>query len=69
MRKCLGQLTGPCIAMLKCPQIARFAKRVLPLISGRVLAQTSPSHAYDEEYVVENARRYARAFNAEGITK
>lgn len=47
--------------------IARFAKRVLPLISGRVLAQTSPSHAFDEEYVVENARRQAKAFNAEGI--
>ena len=42
---------------------------MLPLISGRVLAQTSPSHAYDEEYVVANARRYAKAFNAEGITK
>jgi hypothetical protein len=42
---------------------------MLPHISGRLLAQTSAHHAFDEEYVYQNAKRYARAWNAEGITK
>lgn len=49
-------------------QIARIANKVLPVISGRVLAQVSTLHSYDQDKIVENARRYAKAFNAEGIT-
>ncbi|KAL1406154.1 hypothetical protein Q8F55_007838 [Vanrija albida] len=48
--------------------VARIAAKVTPLISGRVLAQTSPSHADDEEYVYNHAKLYASAFNAAGIT-
>lgn len=48
-----------------------MGKTVLPHISGRLLAQTSTTHpnAFDEEYVYQNAKRYAAAWNAEGITK
>lgn len=49
-------------------KVARIAAKVTPLISGRVLAQTSPSNAYDEEYVYNHAKLYASAFNAAGIT-
>ncbi|ORY25073.1 putative transaldolase [Naematelia encephala] len=47
---------------------ARIAKKVFPLLSGRVLAQTSPSHAYDVDYIVNHARSYVKALNAEGIS-
>lgn len=50
-------------------QVARIAKKVIPLISGRVLAQTSTSHAYDTDYIVGHARLYAKSFEAEGITR
>jgi len=42
---------------------------VLPVISGRVLAQVSTANAYNTYGIVEDARRYARAFKAEGIDK
>lgn len=48
--------------------MARIATKVVPLISGRVLAQTSCTHAYDVDKIVAHARRYAAAYNAEGIT-
>ena len=50
-------------------QTARFAKRVFPHIQGRVLAQTSPRNAYDKDKIVAHARAYAKAYNAEGISK
>lgn len=50
-------------------QVARIAKRVQPLISGRVLAQTSPNHAYDEEYLYNDAKRIDAAFAAEDIPR
>lgn len=49
-------------------QVARIAKNVIPVISGRVLAQVSTNYAYDKAKVVEHARRYAKAFNDVGIT-
>ncbi|KAK4685477.1 hypothetical protein P7C73_g4668, partial [Tremellales sp. Uapishka_1] len=45
----------------------RFAKRVLPLLQGRVLAQTSPAEAYNMQAIVDHARAYAASFNKEGI--
>jgi transaldolase len=50
-------------------QTARFAKRVFPHIQGRVLAQTSPRNAYDKDKIVAHAHAYAKAYNAEGISK
>ena len=50
-------------------QTAKFAKRMQPYISGRVLAQTLPSNAYNKEEVIADARRYVKAYAAEGITK
>ena len=40
---------------------------MFPLISGRTLAQTLPSHAYDRDYIVQNARNYVKGWNAAGI--
>ncbi|WWD16179.1 hypothetical protein CI109_100604 [Kwoniella shandongensis] len=48
---------------------ARFAKRVQPYITGRVLAQTTPSEAYDKEKIIAHARAYDKAYQAEGITR
>ncbi|WVQ78620.1 hypothetical protein IAT38_000706 [Cryptococcus sp. DSM 104549] len=48
---------------------ARFAKRVFPYIQGRVLAQTTPSEAYDKEKIIAHARAYAKAYEAEGISR
>jgi len=47
--------------------VGRLVARVFPHISGRVLAQTLPSHAYDTDYIVNQARGYIKAMNAEGI--
>ncbi|KAK8869560.1 hypothetical protein IAR55_000127 [Kwoniella newhampshirensis] len=48
---------------------AKFAKRVIPYIQGRVLAQTTPSNAFDKEKIMAHARAYAKAYEAEGITR
>jgi transaldolase len=58
-----------CRTSLTSSQTARFAKRVFPHIQGRVLAQTSPRNAYDKDKIVAHARAYAKAYNAEGISK
>ena len=50
-------------------QTARFAKNIVPLISGRVLAQVSPRFGYDQKAVEDHARAYKKAFNAEGISE
>lgn len=39
------------------------------MITGRVFAQTSTRFAYDVDRTVEHAHRYAKAFEAEGITR
>lgn len=39
------------------------------IISGRVLSQTSPSHAYDVDYILKDARMRVKAYNDEGISK
>lgn len=50
-------------------QLARIAATVAPHISGKVLSQTSPSHAYDKDYIVMDARRRYNAYIAAGIPK
>lgn len=65
------------LTILVCPsgftsliaQHAKFAKVQLANISGRVLAQTTPTYPDVKEKILEHARDYARAFNAEGISK
>ncbi|GFZ48393.1 hypothetical protein JCM24511_06141 [Saitozyma sp. JCM 24511] len=47
--------------------VAKLAARVFPHISGRVLAQTLPTHSYDTEYMVKQARAFVKAFKDEGI--
>ncbi|WVO20966.1 uncharacterized protein IAS62_002267 [Cryptococcus decagattii] len=48
---------------------ARFAKRVIPYIQGRVLAQTTPTKAFDKDAIISHARAYDKAFQAEGISR
>jgi hypothetical protein len=48
---------------------ARFAKRIVPLISGRVLAQVSPRFGYDQKAIEDHCRAYKKAFNAEGVSE
>ncbi|OCF36384.1 transaldolase [Kwoniella heveanensis BCC8398] len=47
----------------------RFAKRVLPYVSGRVLVQASPRNAYNEEAIEKHVRAYDRVFQEEGIPR
>ncbi|WVQ77665.1 hypothetical protein IAR50_007354 [Cryptococcus sp. DSM 104548] len=48
---------------------ARFAARVFPHIQGRVLAQTSPSEPFNKQAIIDHARAYDKAFQAEGISR
>ncbi|OXC65858.1 hypothetical protein AYX13_05235 [Cryptococcus neoformans] len=48
---------------------ARSAKRVIPYIQGRVLAQTTPTKAFDKDAIISHARAYDKAFQAEGISR
>ncbi|KAH8896622.1 putative transaldolase [Thozetella sp. PMI_491] len=47
--------------------LARIAATVAPVISGTLLSQTSPSRAYDKEYILFDARRRHKAYMAAGI--
>ena len=42
---------------------------VIPHIKGRVLAQVSPSNAYKKDEIIAHARKYQKAYNAEGVSK
>ncbi|OCH96163.1 aldolase [Obba rivulosa] len=46
-----------------------LAKEVFPFLTGRVHAQTSPSHAYDTEATIGHAKRLVALFEAHGIPK
>ncbi|RSH93055.1 hypothetical protein EHS25_007408 [Saitozyma podzolica] len=46
---------------------SKFGARVIPHISGRVLAQVLPSQSYDTDAMVKQARTYVKCWNAEGI--
>ncbi|ODN87426.1 transaldolase [Cryptococcus wingfieldii CBS 7118] len=48
---------------------ARFAKRVFPHIQGRVLAQTTPSQGFNKQAIIDHARAYDKAYQAEGISR
>lgn len=48
-------------------QVARQLSKILPLIQGRVHAQTFPSYAYDVDGTVKQAKSLIAAFNAAGI--
>ncbi|ORX33818.1 putative transaldolase [Kockovaella imperatae] len=47
---------------------ARFHAMVIPHIQGRVLAQVSTSNAYNKQAIIEHARKYRDAYNAEGVS-
>lgn len=47
--------------------LARIAANVLPVISGTVLSQTSPTRANDKDYVLFDARRRHKAYLSAGI--
>ncbi|ORY28301.1 putative transaldolase [Naematelia encephala] len=47
---------------------AKFHKKLIHMISGRVLAQVFPTNAYDKEAIIAHARKYRDAYNAEGIS-
>ncbi|CAK7202228.1 hypothetical protein SEUCBS139899_004950 [Sporothrix eucalyptigena] len=47
--------------------LARIAATVLPVISGTVLSQTSPTRANDKEFVLFDARRRHKAYLSAGI--
>ena len=49
-------------------QAAALEVRIAPLISGRVLAQVSPSHSYDAEYMIWQGRQYSQAWKDVGIS-
>lgn len=44
-----------------------MAKNVIPVISGRVLAQVSTHHSYDKDKIIAHARQYAAAYADAGI--
>ncbi|KAH7882446.1 hypothetical protein F5I97DRAFT_1910352 [Phlebopus sp. FC_14] len=46
-----------------------LAKQVLPYLTGRVHAQTSPSIAYDTQKTVDHARALVALFEAHGVPK
>lgn len=47
--------------------VARIAATVLPVISGTVLSQTSPTRANDKDFVLLDARRRHKAYLSAGI--
>jgi transaldolase len=50
-------------------QTVLLAKEVIPYITGRVHAQTSPKYAYDTAKTVEHAERLVATFEAHGISR
>ena len=45
-----------------------LAREVLPFLSGRVLVQTSPTHANDMEATITHAKRLVALFEAHGVS-